>query len=134
MKHIKLFEAFENTEMISSLPKDVYPILTKYNLVKKDFKWQYKTKGESGEGSTWQLDSPSGSYYYRTSIYPYTDSLNPWVKYGKLLVDIDPKKNIAYIGAVQYGSEKIPKGFSRTVTTDIKAKTIESAIKSLTVN
>lgn len=130
MKHIKLFEAYEDAETISSLPKDIYPILTKYNLVKKDFKWQYKTKGE-GRWSTWQLDSPSGSYYYRTSIYSSTDSLNPWLKYRKLLVDIDPKKNIAYVGAVEYGSDKIPKGFSRTVTMDLKAKSLESAIKSV---
>jgi len=132
MKHIKLFEAYEDAETISSLPKDIYPILTKYNLVKKDFKWQHKTKGElGGGGSTWQLDSPSGSYYYRTSIYSSTDSLNAWVKYRKLLVDIDPKKNIAYVGAVEYGSDKTPKGFSSTVTMDLKAKSLELAIKSI---
>lgn len=129
MKYIKLFETYEESETVSSLPKDIYSIITKYKMVKKDFKWQYKSKGEGG--GTWQMDSPSGSYYYRTGIYSAKDDLMDWVKYKKLLMDIDPKKKIAYVGCVDYGWDKIPKGFSRTQTIDLTKKNIELAIKSI---
>ena len=129
MKHIKLFEAFEGAENFAAIPKDLLDVLTKYKLVKKDYKWTYKTNGESN--STWQLDSPKECQHYASEIYSDKDPLNPWIKYRKVLVDLDLIKNCAYIGTAEYAEDKNkPHGFGQTKTVDIKAKTVESAIKS----
>ena len=133
MKHIKLFEAFEGTENFAAIPKDLLDVLTKYKLVKKDYKWGYKSTGESN--STWQLDSPKECQHYASEIYADKDPLNPWMKYRKVLVDLDLTKNCAYVGSAMYGGDKNnPHGFGQTKTIDIKAITVESAIKSLIIN